>query len=349
MQLSHYTSNKPFVKVLFILGLIIAGFWIASFFPDLVLTLIISTLVAFILRPLVRFLEFRLGLKRGIAIGFVFLLVGGITVFILVATIPILIDRIRQMYEQLKLFPFEEKMTLAAKEMATNIPFVDPSAIGPKIHKFVQGLLISASETTGKVAGYLVNLAIIPFISYFILAEGDIALKKFVERIPNKYFEMSLNIMDKLGNELVSYLRGLILECSIVGGLSVVGYLIIGVPYAVVIGIITGIANLVPYLGPIMGAGLAVVASLTKTGDFQMLLPIAILWLVIRLIDDMALQPLCFGKSLDMHPVAVVLTLIIGHQLMGVSGMVISIPIATILRVSAKETYWGLKHYTISA
>ena len=80
-----------------------------------------------------------------------------------------------------------------------------------------------------------------------------------------------------------------------------------------------------------------------------MLAPILVLALVTRLTDDLILQPICFGKSLDMHPVAVVLTLIIGHQLMGISGMVISIPIATILRVSATETYWGLKNYTITA
>jgi predicted PurR-regulated permease PerM len=80
-----------------------------------------------------------------------------------------------------------------------------------------------------------------------------------------------------------------------------------------------------------------------------MFLPIVVLLVVVRLIDDLLLQPLCFGKTLDMHPVAVVLVLIIGHQLMGVSGMIISIPIATILRVSAAETYWGLKHYTITA
>jgi predicted PurR-regulated permease PerM len=213
----------------------------------------------------------------------------------------------------------------------------------------VQRLLDSLGETTGTVASYLANLLIIPFITYFILAEGDIGLKKLVERIPNKYFEMSLNIMDKLQRELVSYLRGLILECTIVGGLSVIGFMIIGVPYAILIGVLTGIANLVPYLGFIAGASIALIASLTQTGDFRMLVPIIILTAVVRLIDDLILQPLCFGKSLNMHPVAVVLTLIIGHQLMGVAGMIISIPVATILRVSAKETYWGLKHYTISA
>ncbi len=349
MLLSPSSANKPFVKVLLFLALIILGFWIASFFPDLVLTLIISILTAFILRPLVRFLEYRLNFRRGPAIGIVFLLIGGVTVFTLIETIPLLIGRIRLMYEQLRMFPFETKLTITAREMAAHIPFIDPATIGDKVHLLTQGLLQSIGEASGTAASYLANLLIIPFITYFVLAEGDLAIKKIVEKIPNKYFEMCLNIMYKLSRELVSYLRGLILECGIVGGLSVIGFMIIGVPYAILLGVLTGIANLVPYLGPIVGASLAVVASLTKTGDFQMLLPIAILSVVIRLIDDIVLQPLCFGKSLDMHPVAVVLTLIIGHQLMGVAGMVISIPIATILRVSATETYWGLKHYTISA
>ncbi len=349
MQTSNSISNKPFVKVALIIGLIIIAFWIASFFPDLVLTLIISTLIAFILKPLVRFLEFRFGLKRWFAIAVVFLLAGGITALTLIETIPLLIGRIRLIYAQLQNFPIEEKLTIAAKEMASHVPFVDPSTVGDKVHSFIQQILISLGETTGTVASYLVNLLIIPFITFFILAEGDVGIKKFVEKIPNKYFEMSLNIMDKLQRELVSYLRGLIIECGIVGGLSMIGFMIIGVPYAVLIGFLTGIANLVPYLGFITGACIAILASLIQTGDFRLLLPIAILTAIVRLVDDLILQPVCFGKSLNMHPVAVVLTLIIGHQLMGVAGMIISIPVATILRVSAKETYWGLKHYTISA
>jgi predicted PurR-regulated permease PerM len=349
MQISHSISNKPFVKVVFIIGLIVLCFWIVSFFPDLVLTLIISTLIALILKPLVRFLEFRYTLKRWVAISLVFVFVGGITALVLVETIPLLIGRIHLIYSQMQKFPIEEKLMIAAKELASHIPFVDPSTVGDKVHSFIQQMLNSLGEITGTIASYLVNLLIIPFIAYFILAEGDIGIKKFVENIPNKYFEMSLNIMDKLQRDLVSYLRGLLLECSIVGVLSMIGFTIIGIPYAIAIGVFTGIANLVPYLGPIAGIGVALIASLIKTGDFSSLGWLILLWAVIRFIDDLALQPLCLGKSLHMHPVAVVLTLIIGHQLMGIAGMVISIPIATILRVSATEAYWGLKNYTISA
>jgi predicted PurR-regulated permease PerM len=253
------------------------------------------------------------------------------------------------MYEQLRLFPFEDKLTLAAKGMTIHIPFIDSSTVGIKVHDLIQQLILAVSDTAATAVSYMVNLAIIPFITYFILAESDVGIKSLVEKIPNKYFEMTLNLIDKVGKELISYLRGLILECSIVGLLSIIGFMVIGVPYAIIIGVITGIANLVPYLGPIFGGCIALLVSLTVAGNFEMFLPIAILLIVIRLIDDLLLQPLCFGKSLDMHPVAVVLVLIIGHQLMGVSGMIISIPIATILRVSAIETYWGLKHYTITA
>jgi putative permease len=349
MRPSHSTSNKPLLKVIFSLGLIVIAFWVASLFPDLVLTLIVSTLVAFILRPLVRVLEYRLGLRRGFAVAIVFFVVGGIVTLLLVELVPLLINRAGQLYARMQVFPFEEKLTFTAKELAEHIPFVDPVTVGQKVHELIHRTIQSTGEWTGVAASYLVSLAIFPFITYFILAEGDIAVKKLVEHIPNKYFEMILNVMDKLGTELVSYLRGLILECGIVGALSIIGFSIIGVPYAILIGALTGIANLVPYLGPIIGSALAVFVSLMATGDFQMLPAIALLWLAIRLIDDLLLQPLCFGKSLDMHPVAVVLTLIIGHQLMGVAGMVISIPIATILRVCATETYWGLKNYTITA
>jgi predicted PurR-regulated permease PerM len=288
-------------------------------------------------------------LKRGVAIGLVFVLVGGIVVFTLIETIPLLINRLRTMYEQLREFPFEAKLTLAAKELVVHIPFIDSSTIGAKVHELIQQLIQSVGDAAGTAVSYIMDLAIVPFITYFILAEGDDGIKTFVEKIPNKYFEMTLNLIDKVGKELLSYLRGLILECSIVGILSMIGFMVIGVPYAIIIGVITGIANIVPYVGPIAGGGIALLASLTVAGNFQLAVPIVILLVIVRLIDDLLLQPLCFGKSLDMHPVAVVLTLIIGHQLMGISGMVISIPIATILRVSANETYWGLKHYTITA
>ena len=294
-------------------------------------------------------MEFHLGMRRSIAIAIVFLVLGGSIVGGLIYFVPLLVTRISMMYGQLQHFPLEQKLTLALSEIAKHIPFIDQASLAEQVHSNLQRLMQTLGELGGAAASYLVNIVIVPFITYFILAEGDIGIKKFIEHIPNKYFEMMLNVIHKLQRELTSYLRGLLLESSLVGCISIVGLTIIGVPYAILLGIFTGIANVVPYLGPIVGAGLAILVSLITLGDFQMLWPIFLLAIVTRIADDLILQPICFGKSLDMHPVAVVLTLIIGHQFMGVAGMVISIPIATILRVSATETYWGLKNYTITA
>lgn len=80
-----------------------------------------------------------------------------------------------------------------------------------------------------------------------------------------------------------------------------------------------------------------------------MLGPILLLTVFIRLVDDLVVQPLCISTSIDMHPLAVVLVLLFGDELMGIAGLVLAMPIATILRVTAVETYWGLKHYRITS
>jgi predicted PurR-regulated permease PerM len=135
----------------------------------------------------------------------------------------------------------------------------------------------------------------------------------------------------------------------IIGLLSIVGLSILGIQYSIIIGVFAGIANLVPYLGPIVGASLAILISLTQVGDFGMVGPILIMTLIIGMLDDFIVQPLCFAKSVDMHPLTVILLLLIGYEMLGVGGMLLAIPLATILKVSAVETFWGLKNYRITA
>jgi predicted PurR-regulated permease PerM len=135
-----------------------------------------------------------------------------------------------------------------------------------------------------------------------------------------------------------------------VGVLNIIGFYIIGVDYAILLGIIAGISNLIPYIGPFFGVIPALLVSLTQCGDFRQVVPILALTLVfVQLLDNIIIQPLCFSKTVDMHPVTVILVLIIGNSLMGIAGMLVAIPIATILKESAVETYWGLKNYQITA
>ena len=344
------TSNRPMVKVLFILGIIILGFWIISFFPDLVLTLIFSILTAFILRPLVALLEYRFGIRRIFSVCIVFLLVGGSLIVISVFFIPYAVHRLETLYDGFKNFPFDQKLNEAAISLMANIPFLDPETVTQKVHAFVQSGLQGLNGFLTSTAGFLVNLAIVPFITFFILSEGDTAVKKSIERVPNKYFEMVLNVIDKIQKELVGYLRGWILDSVIVGFLNIAGFYLIGVNYAILLGIFAGISNLIPYVGPFFGVIPALLISLSQCGDFRQAFPIlAVTLVLVQLLDNIIIQPLCFSKTVDMHPVTVIFVLIIGNSLMGIAGMLFAIPIATILKSSAVETFWGLKNYRITA
>jgi putative permease len=343
------TSNRPLVKVLLLLGVIILSFWIASYFPDLILMLIISVLLAFVLRPIVLFLEFRLGTKRGYSVGIVFLLIGGIFVLVGIVFVPLMIERLKALYDGFKNFPFNQKLNEAAIGLTTNMPLINPETVTQKVNEMVQSGMQSLSDLLAGAAGFLANLFIVPFITYFMLAEGDTALKKLIERVPNKYFEMTLNVLNKIQNELVGYLRGWILDSCIVGVLNIFGYWMVGVEYALLLGIIAGISNLIPYVGPFFGIIPAVLISLTQYGDFRHVVPMLVINIgLIQVIDNIIIQPLCFSKSVDMHPMTVIVVLIIGNSIMGIAGMLLAIPIATILKSSAVETYWGLKHYRIT-
>jgi predicted PurR-regulated permease PerM len=344
-----HTSNRPFLKVASLLAIILITFWVASFFSGLVITLIVSFLLAFILRPIVKWLEFRLGLRRSLAIAVVFLCAGGAAVVVFMELTPIVISSIRSLYTEFSKFNFDEKLNELSVKLASHIPFVKPGDLVVKAHKALDLGREMLSSGVGTFASFAVNLAIVPFITFFVLAEGDAAMKKLVERVPNKYFEMTLNVFHKIGRDLVGYLKGWILDSAIIGLLTMIGLTILGVQYSILLGAIAGVANLIPYVGVAIATSLAIVVSLTQLGNFSMLLQIVILMLLIRGIDDTIVQPTCFSKSIDMHPLVVILVLIIGHELLGVAGLVVAIPLATVLRVSAVETYWGLKHYSITA
>jgi predicted PurR-regulated permease PerM len=135
----------------------------------------------------------------------------------------------------------------------------------------------------------------------------------------------------------------------IVGIINIIGYYFIGVNYPILLGVVAGVSNLIPYVGPFVGVIPAILISMTQTGDLSMVTPILLFLLIVQSIDNIIVQPLCFSKTVDMHPLTVIVVLIVGNQLLGVLGMLLAIPIYTILKVTAVESYWGLKHYRITS
>lgn len=341
-------TNHALRKSGMILGIIVCAFYILSYFPTIVAVLILSGLASFILKPIVYYLEYRMGIRRWIAITVVFATLGISFLASALVLLPVLLERAQTLYATFRNFPFEQALQKAAQDFSVSLPFVDANTIVVKVHSVLAGFQKDSEIFLNNLASSSLSLILVPFLTYFILADGDRVMKRLIEHVPNNYFEMTLNVLYKIKRDLRGYLKGWILDSLFVGVLSICGYFLIKIDFAIIIGIIAGIANLIPYFGPIGGAIPAVFISLMQYGDFQKLPDIVLLTVFIQLLDNVLIQPLCFAKTVDMHPVTVILVLLIGNTLMGIVGMLLAIPLATIFKASALETYWGLKHYRIT-
>ena len=343
-----YISTHPSLKVALLVALLSACLTFACLLPTLLVALITALLLAFVLRIPVNYLEISLGLNRTVSIAIVFLVVAAFLALSAATGIPILLDHAKELYTSLKNFPFDQKLNELVQNLSKGVPFINPQSATQKVRAYVNESLQSAGESLTSSAGAAISFFIVPFVTYFALAEGDKAVKRLVEQVPNKYFEMTLNVVDKIRTDLVGYLRGWILDSVIVGILNVVGFYLIGIKYPFLLGFIAGLANLIPYVGPLIGLVPPFVMSIAQTGDLSAVPSIALLTVVIQTIDNLMVQPLCFAKTVDMHPLTVIIVCFVGNQLMGVLGMLLAIPLYTIVKVTAVETYWGLKHYRIT-
>ena len=342
-------QKRPSFKVAFLLLVLVGIFTLAGLFPTLLVAIIISLLLAFVLRPFVKYLELHVGLHRMLSIACVFLIVGALTFLLAAKGVTALLSTMSNLYASFRDFPFDKKLDEAVREITAGMPMLDPQTVSQKIHAFIESGAQSVGSYATAAASSALSLFVIPFVTFFALSDGDKAAKRLLERVPNKYFEMTLNVISRIRQDLVGYLRGWLLDSAIVGVMNIVGYYIIGLNYPILMGVIGGVTNLIPYVGPFAGLIPAFVVAVTQTGDFRLILPIFVVNLVVQAIDNIIVQPLCFAKAVDMHPLTVVVVLVVGNQLMGILGLLIAIPLYVILKVTAIETYWGLKHYRITS
>ena len=185
---------------------------------------------------------------------------------------------------------------------------------------------------------------IILFLTFYFLLEDNLGRRFVLLLTPEDHVENMDRILSDSKILLTRYFHGILIEVVIMMTIESVGLLIFGVPNAVLIGFFGGLMNVIPYLGPLIGAILGVVlASLSELslGNYDMV-PITILtviavFAVANLIDNLVLQPQIYSRSTKAHPVEVFLVIIIGGKLAGIAGMILAIPTYTVIKIIARE------------
>lgn len=335
------------VKVSIMVALLLFFFWSLSLLGNVFALLLLSILMTFLLSPVVEMFETR-GISRLYGILIIYLVMSLVVAGLLYTLLPPFFAQIMNLDQAIKSPEFNQRLHAAESEMQAKLSFINFGDLSEKVNQMLVELASKWFTILTNVGSVLMLVIIVPFVSFFLLKDGETIIQKFVELVPNKYFEMTLNVVHKIGVQLGKYIRSWFTEAAIVGILSIIGLLIMGVKYAILIGIAAGIANLIPYLGPVVGAVPAIVVSFVQTGSLSLVLPIVCLFVGIRILDDLAIVPTVYSRGAEMHPLTIVLLVLIAAELEGIVGMILAMPLYTVFRVIAKETYWGLESYSIT-
>jgi predicted PurR-regulated permease PerM len=318
---------------------------------DIIIILVVSILLAFIFNPFVTTLE-RRGFKRLPSTLIMFVGVGVLMYLVLSFFIPRFIFQMNQLIDALKDFSLHEQLIKVEKEIYSFLPFFSLGEISRRVERFISSQIVSSFDSISIILSSIVSivaiLVIVPFITFFLLKDNRKILQGIVQLMPNNYFEASYWVLKKVSIQLGRFVRGWIFDATFVGVTCGLGFYFIGIPNALPLGVIAGFGHLVPYLGPIIGGIPAAIISIIQFGDFSAIPYIIIVMSLVYTFDNGFVQPYVFSKSVDMHPIIIILLIITGSQLFGILGMLLAVPTAAVIRTTAKEVYFVIKNYKIA-
>ena len=359
LQLKGWTRNiLLFAGFLFIVFLL----W---YFSNIVAYILISVVLSFIGRPVVRWLT-KLHIRRwkipvGLAAFLTLIALWIIFISFFRFMIPLLISELETLSQvdfAVVLDSIEEPLFRIAQFFNKGgIDIADKNFLDIVTESIGEQIDFSkASNWFGLIAGTIGELLIaffsISFITFFFLKEQSMFREFIILLVPSNLEEKVAHIFDSISYLLRRYFVGLLFEVFMVMLLDTIGLTIVGISFehAVVIGLFCGIFNVIPYLGPWMGAalGLLIGAALHINADFMgETLPLlgwmTLVFVLVQVIDNVLFQPLIYSSSVKAHPLEIFLVILAAGSMAGILGMILAIPVYTILRVIAKEFFDNMK------
>lgn len=207
----------------------------------------------------------------------------------------------------------------------------------PMIEEKAQAFAAHTAESLPNVAsgllGFFSLLFLVPFIAFFFLSDGPHILEKVLAACPGRHVEKALHVFCAISESIGNYLRAIFIEASIIGALATVGLYVLGMDYALTLGVLTGISGLIPYIGPIIVGALAAALTAIQFESLGPALNVILLFAGLRFFDDWFIQPYIMARAVHLHPALLIFALMFGGHFFGLLGLILAAPAACVLRV----------------
>ncbi|MFH1755754.1 MAG: AI-2E family transporter [Candidatus Latescibacterota bacterium] len=343
-------SSHPIKRSLIILTVFLFVVWFAVNTAAILMPFIISLALAYLFDPVVDRME-KIRLPRTVSVLIIVLFVLGLLTLGSIFLIPQIIRELRELIDQSivysnKLADWAQEDGLAFLERfgADNEKLKDiaanelPARLQQVLSTFFKGAL-NVTSAVSAAFGQLLNLVLVPFLFFYLLKDID-RLKEWARRL-FVYHEgwLSETNFAKVDEVLSGYIRGQLIVCFVVGVVTSVALSVLGIRYALILGIVAGVLNLVPYIGLAITLVLGLLVGVFIPSPFITCIKIVVVIEAVQIIEGAVLSPRIVGERVGLHPALVMLAILIFSHFWGLAGLMIAVPLAAIIKIFASAGF----------
>lgn len=309
---------------------------------------LIGMLLAYLGDPIVDRLEDK-GLSRTLGVVVVFAVATSVLVIALIILIPMLGHQISTLRDNIPaMIDWFHNSALPWVEGRVGISVsdfrLDSVKEGLKEHlgqttSIVAMVVAKATQSTMALLTLAANLVMIPVVGFYLLRDWDLIVARCRDMIPRHHEPLVVRLMHDCDEVLGAFIRGQLLVMTCLGVIYWLGLWMVGLELALLIGLLAGLASIVPYLGFFVGIAAALIAAIFQFGDIFHLVAVVAVFSVGQMIEGMVLTPLLVGDRIGLHPVAVIFAILAGGQLFGFVGILLALPLAAVAMVLVRYFY----------
>lgn len=345
---ANWPQTRAILRLIFIILAVVATIWVVYLLEGVLLLVVLSVFFAYLIAPLVEFFRRPFNLRgrerlmpRVAAIAIVYVLIFGslgLTIYLL---LPQIGDQFTQLGRQAPgYYKGLNERVQSLNRLFDRLPTPARDSVKETIGQTITTLGDYIQATAVQGATFALShgfwLVLIPILAFFLLKDADTFRRSALRMLPRGRLRWRGDeLFQDVNSALAAYIRAQLIACLLIGVLCTIGFYILGVPYALVLGILALVLEFIPLVGPLTVAIVAVlVASFYSPGTAVGTL---IFLIVLRIVHDYVTYPRIIGSGIHLHPLAIILAILCGAELAGIAGIFLAIPVVAIVSVSYRH------------
>ena len=347
---ASWPQTRTILRVILIVLAVAVTLWIIVKLTGVILLLILSIFFAYFVYPLVAFLSRpiriagrRFSVPRTLAIALAYILIVAVIVFGIYILAPRLGSQFPEFTEQARGYwiAVGAKMQgLIEYFRSHRMPATLLDAINGSIPSVIEKVSQTVSSVLTSMVGwvaYVPWLVLIPILSFFLLKDAETFRRSALQMLPKgRWRWRGDEFFQDINSTLAAYIRAQLTACVLIGVVCAIGFSLLGLPSPLVLGVIAGVCEFIPLVGPLLVAVVAALLAVLHAGPFSAFLVLLFLG-VLRIVQDYVIYPRLIGQGIHLHPLAVIIAILSGAELAGVAGIFLAIPVVAILTVSYRH------------